>query len=393
MSRNPFSDVAIAGVFNTRQARQLPEETSRTILLQALHGALADAGIGLDEVDGIAAPEKSTPPAQWVWDLGLGPAWIGTGLGIDLIIDAATAIATGQCGVAVVVTGAAGQYTEKTSLAPWTKPENEFVIPWGMITAAEFALVARRHMIEYGTSSLEMATAAAVIRNNGSVNPEAVFFGKGPYTAEDVVNSRMIADPFHLLEVAMVSEGGCAMVLTTADRASKSLKPPVYLWGAGRDSWGPAYQHPPRFKDANRRDPKLPMWLLGRNAADRAFSTANLARDDVDVLEIYDPFSFEIIRQLEAYRFCELGHGRELVMAGEIGPGGRWPVTTDGGTMSFGHASYATQMIQRVVRGVQQLRGECETNQVENAKVALCSCGAPAAMAVQVVLLGSEKPQ
>src|SRR5207245_1125326 len=105
------------------------------------------------------------------------------------------------------------------STAPWTRPNHEFVVPFGMFTAAEFALIARRHMHRYGTTPEQLATVAATIRNNGHVNPEAIYFGRGPFTADDILASRMVADPFHLLDCAMTSEGGCALVMARADRA------------------------------------------------------------------------------------------------------------------------------------------------------------------------------
>jgi acetyl-CoA acetyltransferase len=112
----------------------------------------------------------------------------------------------------------------------------------------------------------------------------------------------------------------------------------------------------------------------------------------VDVCELYDPFSFEIIRQFEAFGFCGPGEGGDYVTSGAIEPGGRHPVTTDGGLMSFSHGGAAVQLLQRVLRGVEQLRGECETMQVEGAEVALCSGGGSGALFTDVLLLGKERP-
>jgi acetyl-CoA acetyltransferase len=110
------------------------------------------------------------------------------------------------------------------------------------------------------------------------------------------------------------------------------------------------------------------------------------------VAELYDPFSFEIIRQLEAFGFCADGEGGPFVEEGHIGPGGRLPVTTDGGTMSYSHAGINAQQLQRVIRGVQQLRGTCPTNQIDGAEVVLCSNGGSGALFTDVLLLGSERP-
>jgi acetyl-CoA acetyltransferase len=119
---------------------------------------------------------------------------------------------------------------------------------------------------------------------------------------------------------------------------------------------------------------------------------AGLKAVDIDVAELYDPFSFEIIRQLEAFRFCERGEGGPMVESGAIAPGGILPVTTDRGTMSFSHPGVAAQQYQRVARGVQQVRGECPTAQVPGASVALCSNGGSGALFTDVLLLGAERP-
>ena len=149
-------------------------------------------------------------------------------MGIPALLDAAALITTGQCNVVLIAAGGAGVHSDRASTAPWTRPANELVVGYGLFTAAEFALMARRHMLTYGTTPEQMATAAAVIRTNGHANPEAVYSGRGPFSPEDILASRMVADPFHLLDCATTSEGGCAIVLVKADRAAR-------LRGAGVD--------------------------------------------------------------------------------------------------------------------------------------------------------------
>jgi acetyl-CoA acetyltransferase len=265
------------------------------------------------------------------------------------------------------------------------------VAGYGLFTAAEFALMARRHMIEHGTTPEQLALVAATIRNNGHVNPEAVYHGRGPFTVDDILESRMVADPFHLLECSMTSEGGCGLVLTTADRARGVATTPVWILGAGGDTFGPAYVVPPVW-DLRGRTDGTPAGYVGRRAARSAFAQAGLTATDVDVAELYDPFSFEIIRQLEAFGFCGEGEGGAFVEDGHLAPGGRLPVTTDGGTMSYSHAGLNVQMLQRVIRGVQQLRGTCTSGQVDRAEVALCSNGGSGALFCDVMVLGSERP-
>src|SRR5271163_2839837 len=236
-SSHPFRQVAIAGVCNTAQARVLPGHDSTSIALVGALGALADAGISPRDVDGVVG----TDCAQIVLELGLGPCTRRpSSLGIPALLDAAALITTGQCDVVLIAAGGAGIHVDRASTAPWTRPTNELVVGYGLFTAAEFALMARRHMITYGTTPEQLATVAAVIRNNGHVNPDAVYHGRGPFSAEDILASRMIADPFHLLDCAMTSEGGCGVVLVSAGRAAE-CDLPVWILGGASDSFGPAY--------------------------------------------------------------------------------------------------------------------------------------------------------
>jgi acetyl-CoA acetyltransferase len=311
--------------------------------------------------------------------------------GIPTVLEAAAMIAFGECDVVLIAAGGAAMYTERSATAPWTRPANELVMGFGLFTAAEFALMARRHMIQYGTTAEQLAMVAATIRNNGHVNPEAVYHGRGPFTVDDILSSRMVADPFHLLECSMTSEGGCGLVLARADRVADVATKPVWILGGAGDTYAPAYVVPPVW-DLRGRGSDVPAGYVGRRAARKCFDVAGLSPSDVDVAEFYDPFSFEIIRQLEAYGFCGEGEGGALVESGGIAPDGALPVTTDGGTMSYSHAGLNAQMLQRVIRGVQQVRGTCVSGQVAGAEVAMCSNGGSGAYFTDVMLLGAERP-
>lgn len=376
---------AIVGVHNTRQGRRLDGATSRGLAVRAIRGALDDAGLRLDDVDGISAGALST---ALIYDLRLGPAWQGLGFGVGMITEAATAIEHGMADVVVLVAAQAGEYRDHESTAPWTRPENEFVAPWGMFTAAEFALIARRHMHVYGTTREQLSLVAATIRNNGSRNPEAVYHDRGPFSPDDITASRPIADPFHLLDCATTSEGGCALVVANVERARGGGKP-VFVLGSGADFYGPSYQNPPAWDLVGRRGDHV-NGVVGRRAAQRAFRHAGLRPSDIDVLELYDPFSFEIIRQLEAFGFCGDGEGGPFVADGHIAIDGSHPITTDGGTMSFSHAGSNPQMMQRAIRAVQQIRGQAGELQVPGARIALCSNGGAGALFTTVLILGDE---
>jgi acetyl-CoA acetyltransferase len=389
MAGHPFHDVAIVGVHNTKQARVLEGHDSRTITLEAGFGAVEDAGLSPIDIDGVVGVTGS----DFIYQTRIGPVWRSMSqLGIPSVLEAAAAIATGMASVVLVSAGSAGLYTERASTAPWTRPSHEFVVSYGMFTAAEFALVARRHMHLYGTPPEALATVAATIRNNGHVHPDAVYHGRGPYSPQDILDSRMVADPYHLLDCAMTAEGGCALVLARADIAENLAKKPVYVLGGSTDHYGPSYQHPPSFDLGGRRRPDLIDAWVGRRAAETSFAMAGLTPDDVDVCEFYDPFSFEIIRQFEAFGFCKEGEGGDYVMSGSIQAGGKHPITTDGGLMSFSHGGATVQLLQRVIRAVQQLRGECSTMQVDGAEVAMCSGGGSGALFTDVMLLGGARP-
>jgi acetyl-CoA acetyltransferase len=202
----------------------------------------------------------------------------------------------------------------------------------------------------------------------------------------------MVADPYHLLDCAMTAEGGCALVLARSDIARDLPKKPVFVLGGNTDHYGPSYQHPPTFELGGNRRPDLIDGWAGRRAAEDAFRMCGLGPTDVDVCEFYDPFSFEIIRQFESFGFCKEGDGGDFVMDGTITVGGQYPITTDGGLMSFSHGGATVQLLQRVLRGVQQLRGECQSQQVAGAEVAICSGGGAGALFTDVMLLGTEQP-
>ena len=355
----------IVGAHNTRQARELAGEDSQSVTLDAAKGALADAGLKAGDVDGVnVIPGFDTLNGSrtFGYAIGLPFFWVGrAAMGPGAVFEAAMAVEEGLCDVVLIASGQAGLYADKGSVAPWTRPSNEFIECWGLMTPAEFALSAQQYLHRFGVDPAILAYIASVVRNNGSRNPEAVYYGRGPFTAADILASRMIAEPYHLLDCSMTSEGGSALVITTEERARDLPNVPIAILGGGAETWGPSYTHPPTYERVG---------LLGRRAADRAFARAGLARSDVDVFELYDNFSWEIIRYFEAFRYCEIGEGAAFVSDGAIEVGGSHPIVTDGGTMSHSHTG-ESQRVQRVVQAVRQLRGTSAANQVADARVAL----------------------
>jgi acetyl-CoA acetyltransferase len=209
-----------------------------------------------------------------------------------------------------------------------------------------------------------------------------VYYRQGrALTPADVLGSRMVADPFHLLDCAITSEGGAGLVLTGAGRARELGVAPIHLLGGALDRQGMSYVGPPVWDRYG---------AVGGRAARLAFAQAGLGPKDVDVAELYDPFSFEIIRQLEAMGFCAPGEGGDFVMGGRIAVGGELPVATNGGLLSFSHAGLA-QLLQKPIAAVQQLRGELPAElTVPGAEVAIASNGGAGALFCDVLLLGKE---
>jgi acetyl-CoA acetyltransferase len=382
MTRSPLHDVAVVGAYNTEQAKRL-EANEIEVLLDAVQGGLRSAGLTIADVDGfnVTSSTQRFHARQSIMLFGGRPCWTGSDIGIPAVIEAALAISAGLCQTAIIATAQVSAHREHKKTAPWTRPTNEFVECWGLFTPAEFALMARRHMHLYGTSEEQFAEVASTIRNNGARHPQACHHGKF-VTPEDVLSSRMIADPFHLLDCAITSEGGAAIVLTSAERAQDLDVKPIYLLGGATDKQGMAYVAAPVWDKYGQ---------VGKRAARQAFGQAGLKPEDVDVLEIYDPFSFEIIRQLEIFGFCDTGEGGDFVMEGHLRMDGKFPAVTNGGLMSFSHAGLA-QLIQKPISAVQQLRGEYPPElTVKDARVALTSNGGSGALFTDVLLLGTER--
>jgi acetyl-CoA acetyltransferase len=381
----PLRDVAIVGVHATEQARRLPDRTSLDLAQESVLGAIADAGLEPGEVDGVAAdwpgPGGSAGEASsWARVLGRPLSWVSDGLldasGARGVLKAASAIAAGLCEVAVVGGGLAGRFGRGQTVGG-ADEFIEFTDVWGAYVVPLFALVAQGHMHRFGTTPEQLATVAATIRNAGSTNPEAAMYGRGPYAVEDILASPLIASPFHLLDVCIAGEGGGAVVLTSVERARDLPHPPVAVLGGGMEFSGAAYVSPPHYGTVGR---------LGALAAERAFHLAGVTPYDVDVFSLYDPNSFEVIRQLEVLGLCGEGEGGGFVADGHIGLDGTAPTNPDGGCLAFAWNG-TQQMTLKVVEAVRQLRGTA-VHQVAEAETAVASNAGSAAGHYELVVLG-----
>lgn len=343
----------IVGVHTTQQARKLAPRTGFSVALEALHGALDDAGMSLDEIDGFGAyVTGGWPPAgvggasYWAYQLKKTFKWAG-GINIGDVLEAARLVTCGYLN-AVALTMGMVRPPELIN-APWTESHSEWTAWTGAfpVQPVQFGLVAQRYLHEVGPRALEaMAAVAAATRNYGNINPDAVYFGRGPYTPQDVLESRMIASPLTLLMSSTVNDGGCAMVIARADRARSTRKPPIRLICGAQKVQYPAYHQPPTLEG---------YYEEGAHFRDTV-TRADVRFEDINVVEFYDHFASHNLLQYEQFGFCGKGEAPDLVKDGAMLLDGRFPTSTDGGNLAFSHPGMP--MMLRQIEAVRQLRGE-----------------------------------
>jgi len=224
------------------------------------------------------------------------------------------------------------------------------------------ALAARRHMHLYGTESRHFGEIAVTCRHHANLNPDAMMYGR-PMTTEDHQQSRMIASPLHLLDCCLETDGGAAVVITTADRARDMAKPPVYISGIGFGAGH--WNHRSIVKDMDSVHSESTV------IAKHVFRDAGITHKDIDVLFIYDHFTPLVLMAIEDYGFCKRGEGKDFVMNGRLRwPDGELPMNTSGGNLSEGYM----HGMQNTIEAVRQLRGVARC-QVKNARHAFVSAG------------------
>jgi acetyl-CoA C-acetyltransferase len=357
--------IAIAGV-HEYESRWAPDKTAFQIMGECARDALADAGLPLSDVDGFFAANMSMGPmgiVQLSEYLDIKPRYLdGTNIGgssfVAHVAHAAAAIHAGLCDVALVVygsTAASDAMAIGTGGGGGRDPGAAFVSPYGMTLVSSYAMVARRHMYEYGTTSEQLADIAVSTRHHASLNPHAKM--RTPITREDVLESRMIADPLHLLDCCIISDGGGAVVVTSLERAKDLRQPPIVVLGTGE-----AVAH---------REIGAPdlLTLAAKQSGEQAFAMAGVTPGEIDVATIYDSFTITVLATLENLGFCKPGEGGPFVENGGIGLGGRLPVNPDGGGLSSNHSGM--RGIFLVIEAVRQLRGGLGERQVAGAELAL----------------------
>ena len=358
---------AISGVGETAYTRGTTK-SGLALQLEASLKAIEDAGLSPRDIDGVIPYFPGGGIAEdFIANLGLPDlalsAFIpmGGATCVAALQTAVMAVATGVCRNVLISVGRAGYSGARVSTRLQQFPQfalaAEFEAPIGMFAPAQlYAQGARRHMERYGTTERHLAEVAVVTRQHAILNGNVVM--NKPLTVDEHHASRMIADPFRLFDCSLESDGGAAVIVSASDRARSLRKPLVTIMGV-------AEGHPESPASIAQRPDLLEFGLV--KAAARAWPMAGVGPKDIDLAEIYDCFTFTVIRQLEILGFCKTGEGGPFVMDGRIGLKGELPINTHGGLLSQGHVVGLNHIIELT----RQLRGEAGKAQVKDAETGL----------------------
>ncbi len=377
--------VAVAGVALAGGGR-VDHATPYALTAQASRRALADAGLTPAEVDGVASTSLGTlAPIEVAEYMGLAPRWLDStsvgGASWEVMAShAADAISLGHADVVLLAYGSTARADIKNGLRganlDWgSRGPLQWEVPYGHTLISKYAMAARRHMHEYGTTLEQLAEVAVAARANAAANPEASY--REPITIEEVLSGPMIADPFTKLQCCIRSDGGAAAVLVSEDRARDLPKPPVWILGSGEHTSHMSLSQWPDFTTG-------PAAVSGR----LAFERAGLRPEDVDVCELYDAFTYMLLLTLEDLGFCAKGDGGSFVEGGRLLTEGSLPTNTDGGGLSACHPGQ--RGLYLIVEAVKQLRGECGARQVADADIACVSATGGWFCSSGTILLGRD---
>jgi acetyl-CoA acetyltransferase len=330
--------------------------------LLAIRNALDDAGLKLTDVDGLlTASGGSLSPMGLSEYLGIRPRYVdGTSVGGSSFVyhaaRAALAVGSGLCEVAVVAMGQLGRSGGNRGYRFRGRMGGGFgSFFWdstaGLPLVGAYAMAARRHMHEFGTTSEDLAHIAVAARYHATMNPKAQY--QDPITVEDVLNSRWIAEPLHLLDCCVVSDGGGAYVVTTAERAKDLPKPAARMLGYGERIGHAGIGQMPDFTQTAAAD-----------SGALAFDMAGLKPGDIDCAQLYDSFTITVLLELEDLGFCPKGEGGRFVRE-HLKLGGPLPINTDGGGLSACHPGMRGMFL--VIEGLRQIRGEGDPRTVVRA--------------------------
>ncbi|HEX3591190.1 MAG TPA: thiolase [Pseudonocardiaceae bacterium] len=377
-----MSPVAIIGAAETDEVGVLPGHSTLALHVEGGRNALADAGLGLADIDGIAS--VSAPgPIQVAHTLGITPRWVdGTGVGgtsfLFHVRHAAAAIQAGQATTVLITHGESGRSRVGASRYAHTptSPMGQFESPYGTFgPTTTFTIPLLRYMKEFGLTEEQLAAVPVAQRTWAARNPRAMY--RDPITVADVLESRLISYPFHLLECCLVTDGGGALIVTSADRAADSRKPPVWVLGGGETFESPMISQLADFTTS----------AAFRRASADAFAEAGITHADVDHVMIYDAFAHVPIYGLEDMGFVGRGEAGPFIAEGNTSPGGRLPLNTNGGGLSYTHTGmYGMFLLQESVR---QLRGEAAA-QVPGVEIGVALGNGGMFMAAGALVLGNR---
>ena len=375
--------VAIVGAAETTELGVIPGLSQIQLHADAALNAMADAGLGPKDIDGVATAGES--PVAIAHYLGIKPTYVdGTSVGgcsfMLHVRHAAAAINEGLATTVLVTHGESGRSRvgagrfggSPASLA------GQFEAPYGPGgPPSMFTIPVLRYMKEFGVTEEQLAMVAVVQREWAGMNPRASF--RDPITVEDVLNSRMIAYPFHLLECCLVTDGGGALILTSADRAKDFPTKPVYIIGTGESAETPMISQMYDFTSST----------AFRISGKKAFDEAGIKHSDVDHLMIYDAFAHLPLYGLEDLGFVKPGEAAQFIWDGNTRPGGKLPLNTNGGGLSFMHSGmYGMYALQESVK---QMRGTAAA-QVPNAKISVSHGVGGMFAAAGTIIMSNERP-
>jgi acetyl-CoA C-acetyltransferase len=357
---------AAIGIGELKPMKEPGEHTALELMGDVAAEAIADAGLEKKDIDAfLVGMPFSDPgmlyPASAAEVLGINPRMlnvvdIGGASPAGMIWRAAAAIDAGMCSAALCIVADLNRAGDQRP--PTVSVQREFEAPYGNIGAnCGYAMIAHRHMFEYGTKPEQMAKVAVDQRKNALKNPLATFNDRA-LTIDDVLNSRMIVDPLHLFEIVSPVSGGAAVIVASPEVARRAKHPPVWLLGAGEYSNHATITYAPSLTDS----PVKP-------AAEAAFKMAGLKPSDMDLACPYDCYTITVIVTLEDAGFCKKGQGGPFVAEHDLTFAGDLPCNTHGGQLSFGQPGLAGGM-SHVTEAIRQLMGRGGERQVKNAALA-----------------------
>ena len=381
MSGQKKGSVAVVGAAESDLGQVAPHTSPADLMAQATRRALDDCGLKLSDIDGIfsATSQIRLSPLALAEYLGIKPSYFdGTIIGgssfMTHVAHAQAAIEAGLCQVALIAYGSTQRTVSRSAAS--AREYNYYESPYKpFLPASAYALAASRHMHEFGTTREQLAEVAVAARKWALKNPVA--WEKEPLTIEQVLKARMVSYPLTVRDCCLVTDGGGAIILTSAARAKTLKKKPVYVLGVGEALGHATISNMPNLTVT-----------AAAESGPKAFKMAGIKPSDVDMLSLYDAFTITPILFLEDLGFCPKGEGGRFVSGGAIAPGGKLAVNTSGGGLSYNHPGMYGLLV--LIEAVRQVRGECGQRQVKDCEIALAHGNGGVLSSQCTVLFGSD---